>query len=265
MKNLLFILLLIGCSRDNNSIYISGSSTVSPIVIKAVELYQKSNPTIRIYVNGGGSSVGINEAISGRVDIGMSSKTVSTKNQNKLNIYVLARDAVAAVVSFPVYNSGIKSLTRQQIADIYSGKIHNWSDLGGFDKEILCIDKEPNRGTRAVFMKYITGDKNAKAEGADLVTGSNNEKENHLANNDNAIGMLSFAWLSGKVRALGIVVHGRAIYPNALSVNDGTYPISRELLILTQKKMTPQAKQFLDFLFSNEVKKIIRESDFLVP
>ena len=265
MKKLLFIFLLIACSQENNMISISGSSTVSPIITKAVELYKKSNPNIRIYIKGGGSSVGINEAKTGRVDFGMSSKAVSEKDKSKLNIYVLARDAVAVAVSSPVYESGVRSLTKKQIRDIYSGKINNWSALGGINKEILCIDKEPNRGTRSVFMKYITGDKKAKALGADLVTGSNNEEENHLVNNDNAIGMLSFAWLSKKVRAIGIVVDGKVIFPNPKTISNGSYPISRELLILMPKNVSSQAQDFLQFLFSEEVKNIVRKSGFLVP
>ena len=104
------------------------------------------------------------------------------------------------------------------------GEIRNWNQLGGPDKEILVVDKEPSRGTRHVFMKAVLGDKEAVTPGADLVLGANNEEQTAIAQSTAAIGMLSHAWLNEDVTGLAIILEdGRLIEPSLDNVINGSF------------------------------------------
>jgi phosphate transport system substrate-binding protein len=194
-------------------ISIVGSTTVLPVVSQAATLYHQTHPDVVITVSGGGSGVGIASVIQGTAQIGMASRETTKEEQSKLDTLksgkvdniIIAADAVAVSVSKAVYASAIHALTVQQIADIYRGKIRNWKELGGLDATIVVIDKEASRGTRHVFAKAILGDKHARAAGASIISGSNNEEQAIISRSDAAIGMLSNAWLNDKVRGIDII------------------------------------------------------------
>ena len=244
-----------------------GSTTVLPVMSQAAEAYHKMHPDLTITVSGGGSGVGIASIIQGTAQLGMASRETSPEEQKKLdgnvdNI-VIASDAVAVVVSKAVYESGIHRLSLKQIADIYHGKIKNWKDLGGLDKRILVIDKEASRGTRHVFAKAVLGSSHARAEGASIISGSNNEEQMIVSRSDNAIGMLSNAWLNDKVRGVDVVVDGKAIAPTIEHVRDGSYPIARGLHVLLPHSATAATKDFVQFLLSKQGQAIVKHVGYL--
>jgi ABC-type phosphate transport system substrate-binding protein len=143
-------------------ITVVGSTTVLPIVTRAAEQFvKKKNGAVSITVNAGGSGVGIQSAGQGRADIGMASREITLRERKRfqnpgLQALSVGRDAVACVVSAEVYSAGVRALSKEQIGDIYLGKIKNWQAVGGPDKEIVVIDKERHRGTRHVFMNICS-------------------------------------------------------------------------------------------------------------
>jgi len=244
-----------------------GSTTVLPVMSQAAEAYHQTHPDVTITVSGGGSGVGIASMIQGTAQLGMASRETSPEEQAKLdgrveNI-VIASDAVAVVVSKAVYESGIHQLSLQQIAAIYHGKIKNWQELGGLDKRILVIDKEASRGTRHVFAKAVLGSSHARAEGASIISGSNNEEQMIVSRSDNAIGMLSNAWLNDKVRGVDVVVDGKAIAPTIAHVRDGSYPIARGLHVLLPHAASMATKDFVQFLLSEQGQAIVKHVGYL--
>ena len=250
-------------------ITVVGSTTVIPIATRAAERFvEKKNGEVSITVNGGGSGVGIQSAGVGRADIGMASREITSKElkrfQNQgLRTLAVGRDAVACVVSAEVYSSGVQVLSKEQIGDIYLGKIKNWKEIGGPDREIVVIDKEGHRGTRHVFMKYIFGNENARTPGTRLVTGSNNEEQTKIAQSDSAIGMLSFAWMNDDVVGVGIYEEGKIIEPTRENVRRNRFPISRDLNLVIAGEPLEQVKEFLDFIMSFEGQKIVAESGYI--
>ena len=255
--------------RTAEIITVVGSTTVLPIATRAAEQYVKqNNGTVTITVNGGGSGVGVQSAGSGQADIGMASRDITPKEKKRfqkpgLRTLAIGRDAVACVVSSEVYSAGVRALSREQIGDIYLGKIKNWKELGGPDREIVVIDKERHRGTRHVFMKYVFGDENARAPGARLVTGSNNEEQSKIAQSDSAIGMLSIAWMNDDVVGVGIRRGGEIIEPILENVRANRFPISRDLNFVTAGEPEGRVKEFLDFVISLEGQKIVSESGYI--
>lgn len=264
-----FILLFIQACDQQESITVSGSTTVLPIISRAAEVFNESENNFNIIVNAGGSGVGINQLGEGKIDIGMTSRDLKKEEiesypEVEFNTISIGKDAVVPVVSSEIYNAGVTTLSLNQIAKIYNGEIGNWKELGGPDKEILCIDKEQSRGTRHVFMKIVMGDKEAEAPGADLVMGSNNEEQTAIVQSDAAIGMLSNAWLSEDVKGLNIKLdNGKVISPNLQTISSGKFPITRDLFILTNGTPKGNVKAFIDFLLSPEGQEIVEKSGYV--
>lgn len=265
----LFSCILLSSCTKKQAINISGSTTILPIISIASEEFRKNNPALNIIVNEGGSGVGVNQLGEGQVEIGMVSRDITQDEINtypnvKFNSISIGKDAVVPVISSEIYNSGITALRLEDIAKIYRGEIRNWNELGGPDKEILVIDKEASRGTRHVFMEIVLGDKNALAAGADLVLGSNNEEQTAIVQSDAAIGMLSNAWLNEDVKGLNIIMQdGTILEPSLKNIIDNKFPITRDLLIVTNGKPTGEIAKFINYLLSFEGQKIVEEAGYV--
>lgn len=244
-----------------------GSTTVLPIVAEAAKQYRLLNPGLTLTVSGGGSGVGVSAVQQGTAEIGMLSRAVTAKEQQRLGagfkVVAVARDAVAVAISKAVHEGGVTQLSIAQIAAIYRGEIKNWKEVGGPDARILVIDKEPSRGTRHVFAKVVLGDEQARAPGATIISGSNNEEQAAIAASNQAIGMLSNAWLNDAVRAVAVGDVGKAVLPTLEHVADGSYPIQRELNILLPLKGGKQVEGFVEFLLSDAGQGIVEQVGYL--
>jgi len=273
MKRLLYLILaavLFGIQSQTAAaltLHAAGSTTVLPVVSTAAEAYHRQHPDVSITVSGGGSGVGIASMIQHTADIGMASREIDAGEAAQLkgmvDVLTIAKDAVAVVVSKAVYIGGVHQLTLNQIADIYRGKIKNWKAVGGPDAQIFVIDKEASRGTRHVFAEAVLGDAHARATGASVISGSNNEEQALVAHSNQAIGMLSNAWLNDAVRGIAIGKGDHAVLPDIQHVRDGSYPISRSLHVLLPKNASSEVIDFGRFLLSKEGQSIVKKSGYL--
>lgn len=277
LKNPLLLILIFGivgipltsfAAKKDSKVRVEGSTTVLPVASRAAERFNKlRSERVNITVNAGGSGVGVVSTARGRADIGMLSREVTPEEmkryeKSRLKVIPVARDAVACVVSSEIYEAGIRELTREQIRDIYLGKIVNWKELGGPDRPIVVVDKERHRGTRHVFMQYVFGDPKARAPAARLVTGSNNEEKAKITQSDSAIGMLSTAWMDDSVKGVALLENERRVEPNEANISQGNYPISRNLNFVTAGEPRGIVKEFIDFILSPEGQKIVEQSGY---
>lgn len=257
----------INIAQAAEQLRVSGSTTVLPIVAEAAKQYRQSHPGLILTVSGGGSGVGVASVGQGLIEIGMASRELTPAEkrrlQGKVKQVAIARDAVAVAVSKEVYEGGVTQLSIPQIAAIYRGEIRNWRELGGPDRPILVIDKEPSRGTRHVFAKVVLGSEKARAPGASIITGSNNEEQAAIANSDKAIGMLSNAWLNDEVRAVAVGEGEAAVLPTLANVALGRYPIQRELNLLLPEQGSAEAAGFVEFLLSDQGQQIVQQVGYL--
>jgi len=255
-------LCIIGCKSQEN-ITVSGSSTVLPIMVRVAEQFKLNQPDVNIIVNGGGSGVGVQQLKSGLVDVAMISRSLTQEEIQRfdgmIETHAIGVDTVVPAVSAALYDDGVTVLSIEQLRQIYSGNIDNWQEVGGPDKSILVIDKEMNRGTRHVFMKVLFGDAYAKATGADLVLGSNNEEQTAIVQSDRAIGMLSFAWLNDKVKGIDIVMADN----QTLSVGDVDYPFKRVLLLVTHRLVSPKIRQLFDFIDTTSGRALVAQAGYV--
>lgn len=272
--NIVTVLLLVSCCyggphRSENAISISGSTTCLPVVVKAAEIFMQKHPQTAVAVSAGGSGAGIRAIGKGAVDIGMVSRYISETERRdypEVDFFLtpFARDAVVPVVSSEIYESGITYLSLAQIRDIYTGRLKNWKDLGGPDRKILVVDKEPDRGTRHVFAQAVFGNEYAEVTPDSVVTGPNDDMHMAVATSDAAIGFLSHAWTNDNVKGLGIETDGDIVYPTITNISAGHFPISRNLSFVTDSPPKGLAKEFIDFVLGPDGHKIITDEN-LIP
>ena len=261
------LIVLIPAAQATEQVRVTGSTTVLPIVAEAAKHYRLLHPGLSLTVSGGGSGVGVASVGQGLVEIGMVSRelTASEKKRllGKVKQVAVARDAVAVAISKAVYEAGVRQLSIAQIAAIYRGEIKNWNQVGGPDSRILVIDKEASRGTRHVFARVVLGSEKARAPGATIITGSNNEEQAAIANSDKAIGMISNAWLNDAVRAVAVGEANKAVLPTFENVANGSYPIQRQLTLLLSKSSGESADSFVAFLLSESGQQLVQQVGYL--
>ena len=112
-------------------------------------------------------------------------------------------------------------------------------------------------------MKAVMGDSTAKAPGADLVLGANNEEQTAMAQSDAAIGMISLAWMNDDVRGITIKQGAELIYPDLETIAAGNYPIARELIIVVRDDIKPDAQKFVDYVLSPEGQNFVEASGYI--
>lgn len=249
---------------------INGSTTVNLPVAEAAEILRAERGFPIQVDTQGGSSGGISMLGDGLVQIGMSSKHVADEDRAKypavkFNEIHIGEDAVAMIVSKDVWEAGVRALSKQQLKDIYEGRITNWKDVGGADRRIAFFNKEPGRGTWEVFAHWVYGNhKNAPAVSFPEV-GGNEEARNKVASTRGAMSQLSSSWADGKtVFALALKSDdGSAVEPIPANIATLKYPMSRPLFLLTNGEPSGQARLFVDFMLSPRGQELVRKHGYL--
>lgn len=284
--SLLFLLLitLVGCNTppegQNNATAASvayienkGSDTMVNLALAWAEQYQQEHPEVRISVTGGGTGTGIAALINGTTDIANASRQIkkeesqAAENNGTTPVeYVVAKDAIAVVVN---PENPVSQLTLQQLSDIYSGKITNWQQVGGENRPIVKLSRETNSGTHVYFVETVLrlGQKDNKTllSRDTLLLSSSEGISAEIRQNPNAIGYDGLGYVTGdmKVIAVAKTPGGPYVLPNADSVNNGTYPIARDLYIYTGQKLKQAAIDYLKWITSPEAQGIVTKLGFV--
>lgn len=234
-----------------------GSTSMESVVKALGEAFMEMNPEVTVNYSGTGSGTGIQSAIDGTCDLGLSSRAL--KDEEKTNGAVeniVALDGVAVVIN-PA--NGVEDLTVEQIAQIFTGEITNWSELGGTDGEIAVFGREAGSGTRGAF-EEIVGVDNCKYTNEYSSTG---DVIGNVASNPNAIGYASLSAVDDTVKA--VMVNGVA--PSEDTVKDGTYEIQRPFVMVTKDgaELSEAAQAFLEFAMSGDAADIIAAAGAVSP
>lgn len=159
---LLFVpLFLVGCSQNRQKITIVGSSALQPLIEQAGNDYHLAHLDSNIVVQGGGSGTGLSQVQAGAVQVGTSDVFAETQkgiDEKKLKDYQVA---IVGIVPIANKGVGVKNLTNQQLADIFTGKIKNWRQVGGKNLPIIVINRSRGSGTRTTFEDLILKGKDA--------------------------------------------------------------------------------------------------------
>jgi len=227
-----------------------GSTSVQPFAEVLAEEYQKRNPDIQVTVQGGGSGQGIQALAKGIADIGTCSRDLSDEEKATLTPNVIARDGLAIVVH---PDNPIKGLTRQQVQDIFAGKIANWKDVGGADHAVAVVLREDGSGTREAFTHLIMGKVPCSRNA--MVQGSNGAIKALVRANPNAVGYMSLGQAKGELKAVDM----DGVTPTEAGVARGEYKLWRPFLFVTRGTPGPEAAKFIEFALSPAGQRILEK------
>ena len=250
---------LSGCGKrqsQGRTLRIVGSTSVFPFAELLAEAYRDVRPDIVVDVQAGGSTVGVVSAKDGICDIGTSSRELRPEEKEGLTRIEIARDGIAVIVH---PGNAIDELTGDQVRDIYAGKITNWRQVGGADADIAMVTREEGSGTRGAFEEIVMG-KTRISPGA-LVQDSNGSVREAGATSPNAIGYVSVALVSAKVKALA--VDGEA--PTQEHLESGAYKVMRPFLFLVKGAPEGETQKFIDFVLSADGQKVLKAEGLLSP
>ena len=251
-----------------------GSDTIVNLALAWAERYQSDYPDVRISVTGGGSGTGIAALINGTVDIANASRQIKSEEIDEAQSngvdpieFVIARDAIAVIVN---PENPINELTLQQISDIYSGKISNWSEVGGDDRPIVRLSRETNSGTHVYFLETVlrlSEKENKTLFSRDtLLLPSSEGIIAEVRQNPNAIGYDGLGYVPHDLKMIAIAKEdgGEYVLPSVESVNDATYPIARDLYMYTAGEPSGTVKIYLDWIITSDVAQgIVKELGFV--
>ena len=213
------------------------------------------NPGVKASYDPTGSGTGIEAAKNGTADIGLASRALKDEETAAgLKGTNVALDGIAVIVNA---DSKVEDLTVEQIAQVFTGEIADWSELGGDAGTIACIGREGGSGTRDGF-ESITGTEGACVLSQELTsTGAVIEA---VKNNPQAIGYASLSAVEGKEGIKAITVGG--VPCTEETVLDGSYQIQRPFVMVTRESeaLNPAAQAFFDWAVSADAADLIRQA-----
>ncbi len=281
MKNLFVLIIILpfvfGCQPSSSeggegenggttTIKVTGSTTVGPLATKAAEKFEEVNSSIRITISEGGSGVGIANLIDGTTDIAMASREM--KESEKLKFegksefieQMLAYDALSLVVH---PENSVDNLTKEQIKSLFTGKVTNWSEIGGPDEQVVIVVRESSSGTYEFFKDEALD--NIDPAASAMAQGSNGGVVQTVSQTPGAVGYIGFAFEDPqKTKALPISWDGeRFIEPRLENVMKGEYPLARPLYFYYLEKNKEKVAPYVDFILSVEGQKIAEEVGYI--
>lgn len=258
---------------ENYYIENKGSDTIVNLALYWAEAYQALHPEVQISVTGGGSGTGISALINNTVDLANASREIKAEEIENAQAngvdpveFIVARDAIAVIVN---PENPISELTLQEISDIYTEKISNWSELGGEDRPIVRLSRETNSGTHVYFLEEVirlgNSDDKSIFSANTLLLPSSEGIIAEVSANPNAIGYDGLGYITEEVKVLSVAKDENSdyIYPSLDTVNENLYAISRNLYIYSNGTPTSYVQEYLDWIMSPDGQKIVADLGFI--
>ena len=239
-----------GAAAVSGTVSTDGSTSMEKVIGALSESYMAANKDVTVNYNPTGSGAGITAVQEGTCDIGLSSRALKDEEKAAgLQETVLAYDGIAIIVH---PDNLVSDLTLEQIAQLYTGEITNWKDVGGNDAEIVLIGREAGSGTRDGF-ESITDTKDACQYRQELT--STGDVINTVSQNPDAIGYASLSAVGDSVKALTV----GGVEATEATVKDGSYVVQRPFVLVTKEgtKLSPAAQAFFDYALSADAASII--------
>ena len=243
----------------SGKIQLAGSTSMEKMCGALMEAFMEKYPNITVTTEYTGSGAGIESVTSGSVDIGNASRALSDKEKSAgIEENIVAIDGIAMITD---KNNKVTNVTKQQLTDIYTGKITNWKDLGGTDEAIVVIGRESASGTRGAFEELLSvKDKCAYAQELDS-TGAVLAK---VAATPGAIGYVSLDVVDKTVIALKL----DGVEATEANIKAGKYLLSRPFLMATKGAVSSQnelVQEWFNFVKSEDGKKVIKGVGLILP
>lgn len=259
----------VGCGssegEEGGTVTLSGSSALLPLVEASIDGFIEKNPGYEINAQAGGSGAGLTQVLDGSVNIGNSDIFANEKLEEDKAKELVDHKVVAQGFAIVVNEAaGVKELTKQQIQDVFSGKVKNWKEVGGADKEIFLIHRPSSSGTRATFVKTVLGgDKNLENDSLGSVQDSSGAVAKAMAQNDGAVSYLALYYLSSDEAKSMVKVAIDGVEASKENITTGKYPFWSWGHMYTKGEPTAEAKKFIDYIMSEDNKKVVEDTGFI--
>jgi len=244
-------------SNMSGTLKIGGSTTIQPLAQAAADKLMAGNQGLSITIAGGGSGEGIKGVHAGTFNIGNVSRDLEAADNVSypgLISHRIGTDGIAVIVN---PKNTVENLTKQQVIDIFTGKIKNWKELGGKDAAIFVQTREAGSGTLTAFEELALLKKSKVLATATPHTSTGLIKE-AVARNENAIGFISLGYMDNSVKAPK--VEGvSALKSKALSKE---WPYVRSLVIVSKGTPSGLTAKYVNYLLSPMGQQIVSQ-DYL--
>ncbi|CDH90115.1 putative phosphate-binding protein [Clostridium botulinum B str. Eklund 17B (NRP)] len=255
-----------GNNSTNGSITVSGSSALLPLMEQSIEKFNEINPGAEISAQAGGSGTGLTQVLEGTVDIGNSDIFAEEKLDEAQSKELVDHKVIAQGFGIVVNKSlGITNLNKEQLKGIFSGKITNWKEIGGPDKEIFLIHRKSGSGTRGTFEnKILDGDKSLENDSIGAVQDSNGAVLTTMKQNDGAISYLALSYMNtAEAKELLQVTNIDGISSENENIKNGSYPFWSWGHMYTNGEAEGLSKEFINFITSEDNKESIENLGFI--
>ncbi len=227
-----------------------GSTSMKNVIAALTEGFAEVEPGVTVSYDPTGSGAGITGATDKTLDIGLSSRALKDDEKADVDGTTIALDGIAIIVNNA---SKVEDLTVDQLKQMFTGEITNWSEVGGDDGEIVLIGREAGSGTRDGFESIVDVKDSCKYAQELTATGA---VISAVEANPLAIGYASLSAVGDTVKM--VTVGG--VECSEDTVKDGSYEVQRPFVFVTNKSVTlsEQAQAFFDFATSADAADLIR-------
>lgn len=244
---------------DSGNITAVGSTALQPLVEQAATQYMAKNSKTQIVVQGGGSGTGLTQVASGAADIGNSD--IFAEQKNGIDASQIVDNKVCVVGMTTVVNPGvtIDNLSKQQLVDIFTGKVTDWKQVGGPEQKIVVIHRPKGSGTRATFNSFALDGAEETAPG--MEQDSSGTVRKMVGETPGAISYLAISYVDKSIKALKL----DGVEPTEENIAAGKYPVWAYEHMYTKGAPTGVTKAFLDYMISDEVQGQLVEKLGYIP
>ena len=236
-------------SSLSGTITAAGSSALKPLADDAADSFLNDHPDVSITIDAGGSGEGLKQVSEGTVDIGNSDVAAEDKLDEtaakELVDHQVCVVTMAPIVNKDVAEAGVKSLTKEQLISIFTGKTTNWKDVGGPDEDIVLVTRPESSGTRATFQKYAL-DGNEEASNTSMETDDSGVLLTNVKSTNGAIGYVALSYLTGDAGVETVAIDD--VEPTLENTYSGKYPVWTFEHMYTKGEPNEVTKAFLDYI-----------------
>lgn len=236
----------------SGSITMAGSTSMEKFANTLAESFMAAHPDVTVQAEFTGSSAGVEAVLSGQSDIGNSSRNLTEDELAEGAVEnIVAIDGIA-VVTDP--NNTVSDLTRDQLIQIYTGEVTNWSDLGGESLPIVVVGREAGSGTRGAFEEILEIEDQCQYANELDSTGAVMAR---VASTPGAIGYVSLDVLDDTVKALSL----DGVEANEANIKDGSYFLSRPFVMATKGELVDQnelVQALFEYVYSEEGQELVQ-------
>lgn len=243
------------------TVTVNGSTTVLPAMQQVSEAFMAAHKDVVVTISGTGSGNGIKALRDKMTDIAMSSRDMKAKETKDFDEHGMhaVRTTVAYDAIIPVINpkNAVADLTKEQLRDLFAGKIRNWKEVGGADQPVVVVGRDSSSGTFESWQELVMGKTRVSARA--LLQSSSGGVVQAVASNPNAIGYIGIGYMDAQTKALKV----NGVEATMENAKAKTWPISRDLYLFTVGEPKGDAKALIDFMVSAEGQALVQKSGFV--